>query len=92
MKRQSFFEKLLSLLQGAAWALVVVGAFTLFTNFYHLGLLIGIFGAFLGSLVGFFFVVLFELIQIQFDKLREVKKQTKLLEKLVELQESNTKV
>jgi len=92
MEKQSLFEKLLSLLQGAAWALVVVGAFTLFMNFYHLGLVIALFGGFIGALIGFFFVVLIELIQIQFEKLREVKKQTKLLEKLVKMQVEHPKV
>ncbi|MDX1809891.1 MAG: hypothetical protein R3331_10155 [Sulfurospirillaceae bacterium] len=90
MERQSLFEKILSLLQGAAWALVVVGAFAFFISLYHLGLLIATFGGFIGSLAGFFFVIIFEIVQIQFEKLREIKKQTKLLEKLVEQNNSNT--
>ena len=80
--KQSFFEKLLSLLLGAAWALVVVGATTFFFSLYHSGIIIALLGAFLGALVGLFFVVLFEIAQIQVDKLKELKKQTQLLQLL----------
>lgn len=84
MKKQSAFERLISLLQGASWALVLIGAFSFFTALYPFGLFTGIIGAFLGSLGGLFFVVIFEIANIQIDKLDEIKKQTKLLEKLVD--------
>ncbi len=84
LENKTFFEKLLSLLQGAAWALAVVGAVIFFINLYHIGIITALLGAFLGSLIGLFFVVLFEMAQIQLDTLGEVKKQTKLLEKLLE--------
>jgi len=80
--KQSFFEKLLSLLLGAAWALVVVGAATFFFSLYHNGIVIALLGAFIGALVGLFFVILFEIAQIQIDKLKELKKQTQLLQLL----------
>lgn len=81
--KQSFFEKLLSLLLGAAWALVVVGATTFFISLYHFGIIVALLGAFIGALIGLFFVVLFEIAQIQIDKLKELKKQTQLLQLLV---------
>lgn len=81
--KQSFFEKLLSLLLGAAWALVVVGATTFFLSLYHFGIIVALLGAFIGALIGLFFVVLFEIAQIQIDKLKELKKQTQLLQLLV---------
>jgi hypothetical protein len=84
LKKRSAFERLISLLQGASWAFVLIGAFSFFTVFYPFGLLSGIIGAFLGSLGGFFFVVVFEIANIQIEKLEETKKQTKLLEKLVD--------
>jgi len=80
--KQSFFEKLLSLLLGVAWALVVVGAVTFFLSLYHSGIVVALLGAFMGALIGMFFVVLFELAQIQIDKLKELKKQTELLQLL----------
>ena len=88
--RQSFFEKLLSLLQGAAWALVAVGSISFFMSLYHLGLFIAILGAFIGALLGLFFVVIFEIAQLQIDKLKEMKKQTLLLEKLTQQSETTT--
>ena len=88
--RQSFFEKLLSLLQGVAWALVSVGSISFFTSLYHLGLFIAILGAFIGALLGLFFVVIFEIAQLQIEKLKEMKKQTLLLEKLTQQSETTT--
>ena len=84
MKKQSAFERLISLLQGASWALVLVGAVSFFTTFYSFGLLSALIAAFIGSLGGLLFVVLFEIANIQIEKLDEIKKQTKLLEKLVD--------
>jgi len=88
--RQSFFEKLLSLLQGAAWALVAVGSTSFFISLYHLGLFLALLGAFIGALLGLFFVVIFEIAQLQIDKLKEMKKQTLLLEKLTQQSETTT--
>ncbi len=91
-KKQAFFEKLLSLLQGVAWALVIIGSSTFFLSLYHLGIIIALLGAFIGALLGLFFVVLFEIAQIQVDKLKELKKQTKLLEKLTQEKINNTDI
>jgi len=85
-KKRSAYERLISLLQGASWALVVVGATTSFSIFYPFGLIVAIVGAFIGSLGGLFFVVIFEIAHQQSEKLEEIKKQTKLLEKLVDSQ------
>jgi len=83
LKKRSAYERLISLLQGASWALVVVGAITFFSILYPFGIFTALIGAFLGSLGGLFFVVVFETAQQQIEKLEEMKKQTKLLEKLV---------
>ena len=84
IKHRSFFEKLIYILQGASWALVVVGATTSFLKLYSLGFVTALLGAFLGSLLGLFFVVLFEIAQIQIDKLNEMKKQTEILNKILD--------
>jgi len=86
-KKQNFFEKLLSLLQGASWALAIVGSASFFLSMYPLGIFLALVGAFVGALLGLFFVVLFEIAQIQVDKLKELKKHTVLLEKLTKEKE-----
>jgi len=86
LKKRSIYERLISLLQGASWALVVIGATTFFTTLYPFGLVTALLGAFIGSLGGLFFVVLFEMAHQQSEKLVEIKKQTKLLEKILESQ------
>jgi len=75
---------------GAAWALVIVGSTSFFLSLYHLGIFIALLGAFIGALLGLFFVVVFEIAQIQVDKLKELKKQTTLLEKLTQQDEATT--
>lgn len=83
LKNQSTFERLLSLLQGASWALAFIGAFYAFISLYKLSLFIAFLSVFLGSLPGLFLVVVFELAQIQIEKLTQMKKQTLLLEEIL---------
>jgi len=77
------FEKLLSFLQGASWALAMIaGGFYTFLLFLPFGLIIASIVALFIFLSGCFFAILFVMAQIQSDKLEELKKQTQLLEKL----------
>jgi len=89
LKKRSVYDRLISLLQGASWALVVVGITTFFSTLYPFGLFTAVIGAFIGSLGGLFFVVVFEMAHQQSEKLEEMKIQTKLLKKLVESQSDN---
>ena len=73
----------INFLLGASWAFALLGASTLFFLLFHVGILYSLFGAFLGALPGFFFVLLLEYFLIRQEKLDELKKQTKLLEALV---------
>ena len=84
LKKRSAYERLISFLQGASWALVSVGATTFFLILYPFGLFSALIGAFLGSLFGLFFVVVFEIAHQQSEKLEEMKIQTKLLRKINE--------
>lgn len=81
-KRKSTFERLIALLQGASWALIIVGAFSLFSSFSSFGILFALVAAFIGALPGFLFLTLLELGNIQIEKLQELKKQTRLLEEM----------
>ena len=78
--KKSFFEILINILLGASWALTLIGASIAFYIFVPFGLMTGLLSAFLGSLLGLFFVVVLETVALQFEKLREIKKQTTLLE------------
>lgn len=87
LKKRSTFERLISLLQGASWALVLIGATSFFSLVHPFGILPALVAAFLGALPGLFFVVMFEIANLQVDKVYELRKQTELLEKLVKKQE-----
>ena len=76
------FEKLLSLLQGASWALAMAGGGYTFLLFLPFGFIIASLVALVICLMGCFFAIMFEMAQLQLDKLDELKKQTSLLEKL----------
>ena len=74
---------IVSLLQGASWALAALLSIYLFFHTYHYGLLAATILAFFGALIGLFFVAFFELINIQMRKLSETQKQTELLKEIL---------
>ncbi len=74
------FEQLLSFLQGASLALALAGSGYAFLLFSPFGFFIAFFLALFFFLVGACFLVLFVVAQLQIEKLKELKKQTKLLE------------
>jgi len=78
------FDSLVSFLQGASWATVVIGAYLFFTLFYPFGLIVALIGAFFGATIGLFMVIFFEMAHTQEEVLSEAKKQTELLKKLLE--------
>lgn len=80
--QQTRFEKLLSFLQGASWALAIAGGGYTFLLFLPFGTIIASIIALFFFLTGCFFVIIFSMAQLQLDKYEELKKQTHLLEKL----------
>lgn len=80
--QQTRFEKLLSFLQGASWALALAGGFYTFLLFLPFGFIIASIVALFIFLSGCCFAILCVMAQMQSDKLEELKKQTQLLEKL----------
>ncbi|WP_458701431.1 hypothetical protein ACKGJI_04780 [Sulfurospirillum sp. 1307] len=88
-RKHTAFEKLISLLQGASWAFAFLGGVTLYSFFSPFGLVFSLLAAFIGSLAGLFLVIILEIANIQFEKLYEIKKQTKLLEKIDEKLSNN---
>lgn len=78
--RRTIAEVVINFLLGAAWALALLGAMYLFWSFLPFGIPIALLAAVLGSLFGLFLVVFLELATIQFEKHREMRRQTHLLE------------
>ena len=89
-KKSASFEKLLSFLQGASWALAIAGGGYTFLLFLPFGFVISsIIGLFF-FLIGMFFVVIFEVAFIQLSKYEEMQKQTSLLERVANRSDDQT--
>ncbi|WP_457597257.1 hypothetical protein [Hydrogenimonas sp.] len=80
--RRTLVETVLNFLLGAAWAIVMLGALLLFWSFWPFGIVIALMAGVVGSLFGLFLVVLLEVAALQFEKMRELRHQTRLLEKI----------
>ena len=71
-------------MQGAAWGIVIIGAYLFFTLFYPFGLIVALIGGFFGATIGLFMVIFFEMAHTQEEALKEQKEQTQLLKELLE--------
>ncbi|MDM5270953.1 hypothetical protein PGH07_02030 [Sulfurovum sp. zt1-1] len=69
---------------GIAWASVLIGVATPFFSSYHFGLLDILISAFIGALPGLVVILLLEHIITIKEKHYELKKQTKILEQILE--------
>ncbi len=87
--KRSTLGLLVNFLLGAAWAFVLIGALFTFFFFYQYSLLDAILMTFLGALPGLFFVIVLEYIIVGMQRLEELKKQTVLLEKLIDQNSSS---
>ncbi len=75
--------RLTSFMLGAAWALVLVGAFSAFFSFVKINLLFALLSAFLGAMPGLLIVLFLEYLMLKSEKLAEMKEQTKLMQDIV---------
>jgi uncharacterized membrane protein YeaQ/YmgE (transglycosylase-associated protein family) len=75
---------IINFLLGVAWAFVLIGAATSFFAFYSDNIFYALISACIGALPGMVAVLLLEYIITSKEKYEELKKQTKLLEKLLE--------
>jgi uncharacterized membrane protein YeaQ/YmgE (transglycosylase-associated protein family) len=75
---------ILNFLIGVAWASVLIGAVTSFFAFSSSSIITALIAAVTGALPGMVAVLLLEYIMLGQDKYEEMKKQTRLLEKLLE--------
>ena len=70
-------------LLGVAWASVLIGAIGSFLSLYHDSFLLAVLSAFIGAIPGIVGVLFLEIVITNKEKHFELKKQTKLLEKIV---------
>jgi len=75
---------LINFLLGVAWASVIIGVVTSFLSFYHDSFLLAIVSAFIGAIPGLVAVLLLELIITVKENHLELKKQTKILQNILD--------
>ena len=82
--QKDFFDKTINFLLGASWAVVVFGALITFSIFSSFGFSLALFITVVFVIFSMFMVLILDAFLINRQKLDEVKKQTKLLEKIYE--------
>jgi 1,4-dihydroxy-2-naphthoate octaprenyltransferase len=80
--QRDIFDRTISFLLGASWAVTVFGALIVFKIFFPLGLSLSIFITIFYVIVSLLVVLILDAFAVNREKLEEAKKQTKLLEKI----------
>ncbi len=81
--KDNLISALINILLGVAWASVLVSAVSAFFTHYAQGILYAVASAIVWMIPGLFSVLVLEYILSGFARLEEAKKQTKLLEELL---------
>jgi len=81
MQKDSF-DRILSFLLGASWAIVLLGALLTFKLFFSSGLMLAIFLTILYIFISLFLVLSLDAFVVNRARLEESKKQTRLLEEI----------
>ncbi|MBT5934786.1 MAG: hypothetical protein HOG88_05525 [Sulfurimonas sp.] len=76
------YDKIISFLQGASWAIVLLGALMTFKFFILFGTYLAIFLTLLYIVFSLFFILALDAFSVNKKRLEESKKQTELLEKI----------
>jgi len=84
--QKDIYAKVISFLQGASWAIVLIGAYLIFKLSISFGLIYSIFFTTLYIIVSLLFILVLDAFSVQKQKLEELKKQTTLLEKLTTIE------
>ena len=80
--QKDIYDRIISFLQGASWAIVLFGALRTFKTFIILGFGLALFFTLICIIGSLFLILLLDAFMINKQRLLEAKKQTKLLEKL----------
>ena len=80
--QKGIFDRIISFLLGASWAIAFLGALIVFKTFIFLGLVFSIFITIFYIFIILLLILLLDSFSINRQRLEESKKQTELLEKL----------
>ncbi|MEA3228164.1 MAG: hypothetical protein U9P38_03725 [Campylobacterota bacterium] len=80
--QKDIYERIISFLLGASWAIVIFGALIVFKTFLVLGLGLSLFITISYIVTSLFFILLLDAFMVNKQRLKEAEKQTKLLEKI----------
>jgi uncharacterized membrane protein len=76
------FDRIISFLLGASWAIVIFGALITFKLFLFMGFALALFITVVFIVVSFFMILSLDAFAINRQRLEEAKKQTEFLKKL----------
>ncbi|MDA7817701.1 hypothetical protein N9A28_05885 [Sulfurimonas sp.] len=77
------FDRIISFLLGASWAIVLFGALIILNLFSFLGLSLSIFISVVFAVIVLFMILTLDAFSVNRQRLEESKKQTELLESLL---------
>jgi len=80
--QKGIFDKIISFLLGASWAVALFGALITFKVFIFLGLSLSLFITILFIIASLFMILALDAFSVNRQRLSEAKKQTKLLEEI----------
>jgi len=67
---------------GIFWALLLLSAFFFFRSFISLGILPALTAVIFSTVFWLFFIIILEMANLQIEKIKELKKQTEILESI----------
>ncbi|WP_434636380.1 hypothetical protein MLC35_07250 [Sulfurimonas sp. NW7] len=80
--QKDIYEKIISFLLGASWAIVLFGALFTFKIFINFGIVIAVFTTMVYIFISLFLILAIDAFLVNKQRLLEAKKQTALLEKI----------
>jgi len=80
--QKGIFDRIISFLLGASWAILIFGALIVFKSTIFFGFSLALFFTLLYILLSLFMILAFDAFSINRQRLQEAKKQTKLLQQL----------
>ena len=80
--KKTTLSSLISFLLGAGWGIAMIGALSMFFSFFHSSIFLALLSAVLGAFPGLILVVFLEQVLLKSEMLVEMKRHTRLLEKI----------